>query len=494
MKVGGNTATESLLHRIGKLAFLSLWSFPNPHRKQTAGERHREGKELCDFLVVFGDHVIIFSDKQCRFRSTGDIEVDWKRWHKRAIQGSIKQILGAERWIRTRPDSVFQDAALTTPIGLPNASNMKVHRIAIAHGISNDFGTGPSQVFDPNLSLSLGFDHFENQGVPFPFLLSDVRTQAGYIHVIEGYVIERLLRVLDTTPDFLNYLSSKEALLRRVGHVQLGSELDLVAQHLKHLSDDGRHGLGHLQSFDWIYIEDGCWNEFAQSRSFQRRLLADKPSYAWDDLIDILAETTSQTTGANKVVDDNEKENILRFMASENRLNRRMLGELFSELLQVNLVDGQRFSRVIYPTAPGRPYYVLLAINRPRYIPWDQYVTVRMNLLEGYMLALRLKEQTALDIVGIGVNIGGLGPFSCDAMYYDGRRYHKSQGAEIANFSDEWGILKTAKRKTAHVQEYPDEVDPSTMKGRHRNLPCICGSGRKYKDCCLRKNSRESSI
>jgi hypothetical protein len=67
------------------------------------GSTHNRGvgKELCDLLVVFEDTIIIFSDKDCVFPNTGDLNIDWPRWFKHAVLKSAKQVWGAERWIRS---------------------------------------------------------------------------------------------------------------------------------------------------------------------------------------------------------------------------------------------------------------------------------------------------------------------------------------------------------------------------------------------------------
>lgn len=44
--------TEKTLSDLCDLAFLKLWSFPNPYKEP--------GKELCDVLVVFDNNIIIF--------------------------------------------------------------------------------------------------------------------------------------------------------------------------------------------------------------------------------------------------------------------------------------------------------------------------------------------------------------------------------------------------------------------------------------------------
>jgi len=63
----GVTSSERHLTHLAKYSFLSLWSYPNVYRVQGRTVTQKEGKELCDLLVVFQDHIIIFSDKDCAF-------------------------------------------------------------------------------------------------------------------------------------------------------------------------------------------------------------------------------------------------------------------------------------------------------------------------------------------------------------------------------------------------------------------------------------------
>src|SRR5262245_54481441 len=76
----GLTEAERDLAKLCRQTFLSTWSYPNRFR----GERTASGviaKEVCDLLVVFGEHVLIFSDKDCVFPTSGDIDKDWSRWY-----------------------------------------------------------------------------------------------------------------------------------------------------------------------------------------------------------------------------------------------------------------------------------------------------------------------------------------------------------------------------------------------------------------------------
>ena len=92
------SSQRSLCYR----SFLSIWSYPNLFRAPA--------KELCDLLVVFGDDVVIFSDKSCTYLDSGDPMLDWSR---EALTIS-KDDLG--RWCddhgRARPAFWFGDDAV----------------------------------------------------------------------------------------------------------------------------------------------------------------------------------------------------------------------------------------------------------------------------------------------------------------------------------------------------------------------------------------------
>ena len=70
----GITHTEQWLSQLCERTFLKLWSWPNPHQQ--------DGKELCDLIAVFDNHVYIFFDRESRAfgNATKDISVTWRRW------------------------------------------------------------------------------------------------------------------------------------------------------------------------------------------------------------------------------------------------------------------------------------------------------------------------------------------------------------------------------------------------------------------------------
>lgn len=128
VKSTGFTPTEQLLAELCERSFLRLWSYPNPFKD--------DGKELCDLLAVFEDHVFIFFDRESRQLSDFDRNPDirWKRWKRAAIDNQERTAHGAERYVRSKR-RIFLDSELAVefPIEI-NRENMVVHKIVVAHG------------------------------------------------------------------------------------------------------------------------------------------------------------------------------------------------------------------------------------------------------------------------------------------------------------------------------------------------------------------------
>jgi hypothetical protein len=175
-RADGVTQAERYLKRLCDRSFLSLWSYPGVYRDQGHGAKGGDGKEVCDLLVVFQDHVIIFSDKDCAFPETGNLELDWSRWYKRAVLKSAEQLWGAERWIKSYPGRLFLDRACTQqfPIDLPDPATAKFHRIVVAHDASRrcgeELGGSGSLMIAPDV---VGAAHTTSDMIRLPYLLKE---------------------------------------------------------------------------------------------------------------------------------------------------------------------------------------------------------------------------------------------------------------------------------------------------------------------------------
>jgi hypothetical protein len=194
----GVTAAERYLGRLCRRSFLSLWSYPGVYRDQMA---RGQGKEVCDLLVVFRDHILIFSDKNCRFPDSGNLARDWRRWFLRAVMKSAEQVWGAERWIRSHPDRLFLDRACTKrfPIDLPDPATAKYHRVVVAHGASSrcksHYGASGSFALS---SRFIGGMHSSDRAQVTPFAIGDVDPDKGFIHVLDEGSLGAVLRELDS--------------------------------------------------------------------------------------------------------------------------------------------------------------------------------------------------------------------------------------------------------------------------------------------------------
>jgi hypothetical protein len=131
----GTTLSERYLAKLADCSFLNLWSYPNTFIDKKIGGKG-DGKELCDLLVVCGDHILIFSIKAIVWPGGANEQIAWKRWYKRAIAKSVDQIRGAERWIAQFPDRIFLDRQCTQrlPLPIPPPERRKIHGIVVALG------------------------------------------------------------------------------------------------------------------------------------------------------------------------------------------------------------------------------------------------------------------------------------------------------------------------------------------------------------------------
>lgn len=209
-RIEGVTAAERYLKRLCDHSSLSLWSYSGIYRDQDVG-RNREGKEVCDLLVVFENHILIFSDKDCAFPDTGNLRLDWSRWFRRAVWESAGQVWGAERWVRTYPDRLFTDRKCTQrfPIDLPKPSDAIFHRIVVAHDVSprwkREHGGSGSLMITPHRIGKMHYDPLVSDLMPFA--VGDLDPTKGFVHVFDDTSLEVVMRTLDTVTDFIHYLS-----------------------------------------------------------------------------------------------------------------------------------------------------------------------------------------------------------------------------------------------------------------------------------------------
>jgi len=320
-------------------------------------------------LVVFQDHVLIFSDKDCEFPDTGSLELDWNRWFRRAVQKSADQVWGAERWIKSHPSRLFLDRACTQPfpIEVPDPGAATFHRIVVAHKVSErcrqELGGSGSLMIDSTLVGAQHYAPFRDDGKPFT--IGQLDPARGYVHVLDDTSLAIVMNTLNTITDFVTYLSRKEKLICS-GQVSLFAtgEEDLLAFYLGKLNEWGEHDFIVPDNLNGIAMLEGLWEEFADSPERQSQIAANEVSYSWDALIEafnkhILAGTQYYTT--HLAVRDREK--LMRFLAREPRTRRRMLAKSILQMIAATPIN-YRAIRVMLSTRPDEPHYVFRNCSR----------------------------------------------------------------------------------------------------------------------------------
>ena len=481
-KKEGVTPAERYLKTLCDGTFLSLWSFSGIYRDQGANKGLE--KEICDLLVVFGNHVLIFSDKACRFPVGEDMTVAWKRWFRRGVVESAKQAWGAERWIREHPDRVFIDPGCKKrfPFPLPSPDKAVFHLIVVAHHVSEvcarHLGSSGSLMIQSKLH---GVEnHFTNGD---PFTVGDLEPAKSFVHVLDDTSLHLLMGTLDTVSDFVAYLGRKERLLRGPVAISSPGEEELLALYLQRVDHAGMHDFGVPLERATFAFSEGTWSAFCSNPQRMAQIEANRISYSWDKLIEKFsfhAVTDTQHFPGPNPVEVTEK--ILRFMAAEPRTSRRGLAHTIHDMLATTPA-GIRRTRVVMPSALGEPYYVFLLFPRLAYLEYDEYRKLRSNALNICFKITKLQYPDAMHIVGVATESDpDSETISEDAAYFDASSWSEEEAEEARELQKATGFLTRTTKRSVHVDEYPEPQELPTMKVG-RNDRCPCGSGRKYKKC-----------
>jgi hypothetical protein len=487
----GVTKAERYLAKLCKRSFLSLWSYPRVHRDQGQPGVKGDGKEVCDLLVVFENHVIIFSDKDCSFNDAGDLQLAWSRWFKRAVQKSAEQVWGAERWIKQFPDRLFLDKQCTIPfpINLPDPSKATFHRILVAHDAARacreKLGGSGSLMLDSSV---VGDAHLSY----FPFTIGQIDPNRGYVHVFDDTSLDIVMSTLDTITDFTAYLTKKEQFLTGHRIVMAAGEEELLAIYLRKMNREGEHDFVIEGDYNFLHFEEGFWEAFVRSPERRAQIENNRISYSWDAIIEKFAfhamtGTQYLTTSPGPL---REQEVVFRFLAREPRTRRRVLAISLHEVLERS-IGSLREARVMQPTSSGEPFYVFLFLKRKEGLTDKQYRNVRMNLLMNYCRVTKLEFPKATNIIGIASEAGLPPQRSEDFVYMDASRWSAQDAAKAREIQDRFKLLQKVKRGAMREHEYP--VDHGGNRRRatpSRNSPCPCGSRKRFKNCHGKELSR----
>ncbi|MCF1444900.1 hypothetical protein ACI2VK_25245 [Ralstonia nicotianae] len=420
--VEGTTDSERALTQLARKAFLSLWSYSNVFTDEGRANGRGDGKELCDLLVVFGNDVLLFSDKACEYHLDTDVKVAWPRWYKRAIEKSVRQLAGAEKFLKAFPKRIFLDKQCQTPlpVPLPEAAVARYFLIAVtrgAHLAARQFFGGGSSGSVMLCSDIRGKEHYE-----VPFQIGFPLESGRFVHVLDEMTVDLLLEELDTVPDLVAYLACKEAFISKPGVlVSIPGEEEILARYMATMRD-GQHALPEIQG-EMIYaaLPEGDWEAYAKSAQRAAKREADKVSYLWDALIEhqsnfIRAGTAITLTDQSP--QQVEHERIVRAMAQQNRLARRQCGADLHYVLSQDEPGGV-FTRIHMNGAPPKRAFVFLAAKRQADMSYEDYRESRMHYLMTYCHAIKGDMPTLQEAIGVSAEPFSEGESSFEFLYVD---------------------------------------------------------------------------
>jgi hypothetical protein len=122
----------------------------------------------------------------------------------------------------------------------------------------------------------------------------------------------------------------------------------------------------------------------------------------------------------------------------------------------------------------------------------EEYRDYRLMLLKDFVSVFKMRNQQYTHIIGLAIDpvvwpeLGeDLILFDCSDWDGDDQRL----ASEAKERLESLGLLSTKRSiSISHAEEFPASSSSAyathELKGKDRNLPCPCGSGRKYKKCC----------
>lgn len=523
IKQEGVTPSEKYLLKMCDKSFLSLWSYPgvyNDDGKKGGGD----GKEISDILVVFGNQLLVFSDKSISITNSGTIDIDWARWYKRAVLESAIQLWRGERWLRRHPNRIFVDRRCTQPlpVPLPDVSKMKIHLIAIAHGAGQRckelLGGSGSLIIMPSLKGKAHYEGpIENEDIDkstydcwgrshklecgykktvLPFAIGDVDPDKSFIHIFDDVGLDVVIGELDTISDFVEYLTHREEYLRSGHLLSAAGEDDLLAHYLQVDEGNRKRGFYIPEVADLkILIPEGEWESLQADSLWIGKKEHDKISYAWDRVIERFSEHvlggTTQSPAGN---DFSTHERTMRVLARENRFHRRILSTALGEFITARHANEVN-TRLVMPIQSGDPCYIFLAIRPRSDDSHEDYRKHRWVVAQAYSIQAKIKYPDAHEVLVIATETSDWKKWSSeDALYRGIEPLHHDEIELVEGLAANGFDALSNTRLALHAQAYEYTVasrlpHSPAFKGFDlkvgRNERCPCNSGKKYKKCCM---------
>lgn len=270
-------------------------------------------------------------------------------------------------------------------------------------------------------------------------------------------------------------------------------EEDLLAHYFLNFDESKKsHFIGTSEKdINAITIGEGEWKDFIEIEIYKRKKLSDKISYHWDRLLQITCQNTLDgTLGGSSPLNGRS---AIHEMAKEPRFYRRALSEWMIQSIrnfpetQNRIMRNSSFMPSFY-TDKG---YVFLQLKVDDITDYDnEYRPKRRAMLEVACGAAKNKFDHLKTVVGIAIDAPKYAETNSEdfilldcSNWTDEDRDHYEKANEGLRF------FKTGAVEKRTVTEFPVVEKAKTTRRVKvgRNDSCPCGSGKKFKKCCIDK-------
>lgn len=475
-------ASDSERYLINKCqnTFLALWSYPNPFTTE------KKGKELCDVLSIFENHIFIFSDKFCAFSNEGDIRIAWNRWYRHAVEAGANQVLGAERYIRANRQ-IFLDAKLTQPFPLSITidENTHIHRIIVARGmreacIRHFNGGNGSLVINTDIIGKQHLYNIDRTGNPTEsekdplFSIGIVSSRQQYIHVFDDFTLDCVMDELDTVSDFINYLEQKENLIALGKDFIADGEEEILGRYVATIEND-KHCIvkkEELQEYQCFHFAD-LWTRYCQDPDRITKHMENSASYLWDELLEKAFRCMMNGTLRSMSHQDYQSQARLFYcFAKPCRVERRALANAFMDsytlalqTIDLRSTEVNSFVRRISLESAGDTLITILWLHCPANESIDHFLLYRKKCLEAKILSHLSSARKYIHHIGIAKTLDVEREDSEDFIYVNANDFldDSIEIQEATTFLNNQSNLLGRQAYSVHSEEYSSKTDISAI-------------------------------
>jgi hypothetical protein len=228
-----------------------------------------------------------------------------------------------------------------------------------------------------------------------------------------------VLSDLDTITDFAQYLNARKAFIRgQIGN-SAANEWCMLTRYLLSFTADGDPLPLDSVNPGQTHLSNAEWQSESTQAAFRARKESNCVSYLWDFLVGHEAEMVERQSFAFSTYSSvQDAERVVRHLALETRLNRRLLGRAWKEACQIDAPDQSANIRTVHHSAEDATTYVFFTLRQAGGMADGEYRQRRRHLLQNMVLASLIDIPTSKVIIGIASELGQE-PDSYDLLHFN---------------------------------------------------------------------------